>query len=422
LYGEFYRKGRFPEAKTRKQISGTVRHIFLRRCAGVAAMDIRAILLTGVPSESDSDCGASESFSRTPLSLLPVLGWPVLHRVAERLRSVGIEPISVLHAGDSGSALLEDSRTSDLSWKDVPSDQIWRAAEEAFEAQGQAGAELIIVIRLGAYAEVELDPLIQFHLDQRNHITQVVGSDGPLDFFVLSASRRNDAAFLFRHKLGNTRVQTEPFLTRGYVNGLRTPADLRALAFDSLMQKTSIQPVAEQIRPGIWVASGARVDRNVRLVAPCYIGTLSRIRSGSLITRGSSIEHHCVVDCGSVVEASTLLPLSYLGGGLDLAHSVLGSKRIYSVKHGAELEVEDASLVSTLPTTSIARTLNHAANLVTFVPRQIIQSLFGQRKQRESQINSTSGTFDATVVAQPVIQDRTLPSSVVAGMREYGNQ
>jgi carbonic anhydrase/acetyltransferase-like protein (isoleucine patch superfamily) len=341
------------------------------------------------------------------------------------LRSVGIEPISVLHASDSGSALLEDARTTDLCWKEVPSDQIWRAAEEAFEAQGQAGAELIVVVRLGAYAEVELDPLIQFHLDQRNYITQVVATDGPLDFFVVSASRRNDAAFLFRHKLGNTRVQTERFQTRGYANRLRTPADLRALAFDSLMQKTSIQPVAKQARPGIWVASGARVDRHARLVAPCYIGTLSRIKAGSLITRGSSIEHHCVVDRGSVVEASTLLPLSYLGGGLDLAHSVLGSRRIYNAKHGAELEVEDASLVSMLPSTSILRTLNHAANLVTFIPRQIIQNFFGEHKQRESQIGSPcpgSESFGASAVAQPVTQDRTLPSRVVVGMREYGNQ
>jgi carbonic anhydrase/acetyltransferase-like protein (isoleucine patch superfamily) len=394
-------------------------------------MDIRAILITGVPSDPGPDgYPQTENFGGIPLTLFPLLGRPVLNRVADRLRSVGIDSISVLRASDSGSALLgsiaiEDARTSDLCWKDVQSENIWRAAEEVFEAQGQAGAELIILIRLGAYAEVELDPLIQFHLDQRNHITQVVGSDGPLDFFVLSTSRRNDAAFLFRNKLGKTRVQTEPFQTGGYVNRLRTPADLHALAFDSLMQKTSIQPVAEQVRPGIWVAAGARVDRNVRLVAPCYIGTLSRIRSGSLITRGSSIEHHCVVDRGSVVEASTLLPLSYLGGGLDLAYSVLGIKRIYSLKYCAELEVEDASLVSMLPSTSILRTLSHAANLLTFVPRQILQSLFGQRKRRESQIGSqcpSSETFDATTVAQPVTRDRTLPSRVVAGMREYGNQ
>ena len=387
-------------------------------------MDIRAILLTGVPGENASN-GPAETFSGSPLSLLPVLGHSVLYRVSERLRCFGADSISVLRGIDSTPASAEETPKYDLRWKDVPADQIWRAAEEEFEALGQGGAELVILIRLGAYAEVELDPLLQFHLDQRSYITQVAASDGLLDFFVLSASRRNDAAFLFRHKLGNTRTSTKPFLTHGYVNRLRTPADLRMLAGDSLMQKTSIQPVGEQIRPGIWVAPGARVNRNVRLVAPCYIGAFSRIRAGSLITRGSSIEHHCVVDCGSVVEASSLLPLSYLGTGLDLTNSVVGSKRIFGVRYGAELEVEDPTLLSALPSTSALRTLKHAANLVSFVPRQMVQGFFKQRKLRDSQIDSrcpTTGPFDATAVAQPVSQDARLSSTVVAGVREYGNQ
>ena len=389
-------------------------------------MDVRAILLTGIPAESAATgCTATESFSGAPLSLLPVLGRSALHRTAARLKSCGIDSISVLRANDAGRSLVEEPPQSDLRWKEVPSEQIWRATEEEFETLGQAGAELVILIRLGAYAEVEIDPLIQFHLDQRNHITQVSAVDGPLDFFVLSASRRNDAAFLLRRKLSEARVKTLPFETRGYVNRLRSAADLRALALDSLMQKNSVQPVGKQIRPGIWVASGARIDRNVRLVAPCYVGTFSRVKSGSLITRGSCIEHHCVVDCGSAVESSTLLPLSYLGTGLDLTHSVVGSKRIFSVKHNAELEMEDITLVSTLPSTSILRTLNHAVNLVTFLPHQILHGVLGQRKHRESQVDSAcpaGSSFDAAGVAQSISQERTLPSRIVAGMREYGNQ
>ena len=401
-----------------------------RCCAGVGAMDIRAILLAGVPIDSDPTSGearsaAPEAFSGVPLSFLPLLGCPILRRITDRLRKSGIDSISVLRAAPSISPLLEDLRLSDPDCKEVPGDQLWRAAEEEFENLVQAGAELVILIRVGAYAEVELDPLIQFHLDQRSHITQVMAADGLIDFFVLSGSRRNDAAFLLRHSLRKTRVQTRPFETLGYVNRLQTPADLRALALDSLMKKTSIQPLGTEIRPGVWVARGARVNRDVRLVAPCYIGPSSKIRAGALITRGSSIEHHCVVDCGSVVEASTLLPLSYLGAGLDLTHSVLGSRRVFSVKHNAQLEVGDATLVSMLPNTSALRTLNHAANLITFVPRQIVRSLIGERRQRESQVDSkcpSPGSFDPGAVTRPVTQERALSSGVVAGMREYGNQ
>lgn len=386
-------------------------------------MDIRAILLMGAPGADNAvtnGSSAPEMFSGTPLALLPVLGRSVVHRVADRFKQWGIESVSVLQS--CTQAAVESDQNRDLLWKSVTIDEIWRAAQDEFESLVQAGAELVILVRLGAYAEVELDPLIQFHIDQHNHITQVRAADGPIDFFVLSGSRRNDAAYLLRHKLCQLRVLGSAFETGAYVNRLQTVADLRALALDSLMQKNSIQPVGEEIRPGIWVAPGARVNRNARLVAPCYIGPSSKIRAGALITRGSTVEHHCVVDCGSVVEESTLLPLSYLGAGLDLSHSVLGSNRIYSARHKAELEVEDAQLVSTLPNTSVLRTLSYAANLISFVPRQIVRGFSGQRKTRESQVDSKCppGTFDPSAVTRPVNQE--IASTVVAGMREYGNQ
>jgi hypothetical protein len=394
-------------------------------------MDVRAIVLSGVPVESAGTsvtallASAPETFSGVPLSLLPIMGKPLLHRIAERLKQTGVDSVSVLNASDASLPLTAEACRADFNWKDVSPEQVWRAAEEEFDRLVQAGAEIVLVLRLGAYAEVEIDPLLQFHLDQRNHTTQVVAGDGPLDFFVLSGSRRNDAAFLLRSKLTKMRVPTQPFSTGGYVNRLQNVSELRQLVLDTFALKTSIQPLGEQVRPGIWVGPGARIERGVRLVAPCYIGASSKIRGGALITRGSSIEHHCVVDCGTVVESSTLLPLSYVGAGLDLMHSVVGSKRIVSVKYSAELDVEDNSLVSAVPATSARRTLNHAANLVAFIPRQMIRNIFGERKLRKSQadVECPEPSFDPGAVARPVGQDRqSLTSTAVAGMRDYGNQ
>ena len=388
-------------------------------------MDVRAIILTGFPGEpkeqASSVPASLENFAEVPFGLLPVLGHPILHRVVDRLKSAGIDSVSVLNATESASPLVEDARRGDLKWQNVTSSQAWRVAEEEFDGLARGGAELVLVLRLGPYAEIEIDPLLQFHLDQRNHTTQVCAADGPLDFFVLSGSRRNDAAFLLRNKLGKMRVQTSTFTTDGYVNRLQTAADLRQLTVDSLLQKTSIRPHGEQFRPGVWVGPGAKIERNVRLVAPCYIGPSARVRSGSLITRGSSIEHHSVVDCGTVVEASTLLPLSYLGAGLDLVHSVVGFKRIASVKYSAELETEDTSLLSVVPASSIWRTVHDATRLVAFVPHQILRKLFGGRKL-ESAVpcpESSDKAFDPRAAARPVAQEcQPLTPSVMTRMRE----
>ena len=385
-------------------------------------MDLRAILLIGNPDPSDTATSSKdhESFSGVPLSLLPVLGKPLLHRFADRLKKAGVDSIAVLNTGACSSPLVEDSRRGDFKWKDVSAQQAWREAEEQFDEFVHSGADLVLLVRLGTYAEVEIDPLIQFHLDQRNHVTQVAQENGALDFFVLSSSRRNDAAFLLRNKLAKMRVTAKPFMTRGYVNSLQNAADFRRLVLDSFSLKTSIEPAGEQVRPGIWIGFGARVHRSVRLVAPCYVGPYSKVRKGGLITRGSDIEHHSVVDSGSVVEASTLLPLSYLGAGLDLSHSILGNKRIVSVKYGAELEVEDKSLVSAVPATSALRTLQDAANLATFIPRQFIRSFIGGSKPKpaSTQVECPSG-FDAAAVTRPTVQEHAaLTSSVIARVRE----
>ncbi|HWC16659.1 MAG TPA: NDP-sugar synthase [Terriglobales bacterium] len=403
-----------------------------RRCAPVGAMDVRAIILTGLNPDSADGLppranGLPENFSGTPFPLLPVLGRPLLHRIADRLKDAGIESVSVLHAGDGAWPLIQEAHRPDLSWKDATPGQVWRAAEELFDELVQAGAELVFVIRVGAYAEVEIDPLLQFHLDKRNHITQVTAADGPLDFFVFSASRRNDAAFLFRNRLAKMRVMSQPFFTDAYVNRLRNASDLRQLVLDSFALRTAIQPTGQQVRPGIWVGNGAKIDRSVRLVAPCYIGAHSKVRRGSLITRGSSLEHHCVIDCGTVVESSTILPFSYLGAGLDLAYSIVGSKRIVSLRHAAELEVEDESLVSVVPSSSGLRTLKHAASLLAFVPRQFIKSVFvgGRSRKRALEPECPAATFDPATVGHSVAKDHpALTPTVVAGagVRDYGNQ
>ena len=61
-------------------------HKSLRCRAAVVAMDVRAIIITGVAGESIDhsafDPDSSETFSGVPYALLPVLGRPVLEERA----------------------------------------------------------------------------------------------------------------------------------------------------------------------------------------------------------------------------------------------------------------------------------------------------------------------------------------------------
>ncbi|MCI0351005.1 MAG: hypothetical protein L0Z53_16385, partial [Acidobacteriales bacterium] len=281
-------------------------------------MDVRAILLVG-STNGDGECVANH-----PIATLDVLGRPVAHHLAEHLRSAGVEEICTLATCERPTGFY---RTADqgksVHWIRSNEQELWRSCEHLFAEYAQSGAELLVVWKMGAYAELNLDEAIQFHLDQQARITRLHDREGPLGIFIISASRRNDAAFLFRHQLTSFRTAPAEFYFSGYVNRLRGAHDLRRLTLDAFHQRIAINPAGKEMRPGVWVADGARIERGARILAPAFIGARSKIRAAAVVTRASSVERHTEVDCGTVVEDSNVLPFTYQGAGLDVAHAVV---------------------------------------------------------------------------------------------------
>lgn len=327
-------------------------------------MDVRAILIVGGAPEVNR---GPESFAGVPLALLDVLGASVVERMAARLAACGVEEISVI-AADGRDASRESLKTlrprsANLRWISGEED-IWRASENQFSEYAQAGAELVIAMRLGAYAELNFEELVQFHLDQKARVTSAQNQHGQLAAFVISASRRNDAAYLFRHGLTESRTECACFDFSGYVNRLQTARDLHRLAQDALFRRIQLTPAGRELRPGVWVGEGARIERGTRILAPAFIGSRARVRAAAVITRGSVLEHHAEVDCGSVIEASALLPFSYVGAGLDVCHSVAGFRRIAHLQHNLEVEIADPKLLSQISTSASRRLLGKIAGSV----------------------------------------------------------
>ena len=189
-------------------------------------------------------------------------------------------------------------------------------------------------------------------------------ASGPqkLEIFCISASRRNDAASLFRTQLSHCRSECPLLQHEGYLNPLASPRDLRQFAIDILTRKTQTCPAGKEIKPGVWIASGAKVEKGARVLAPAFVGSLARVRAGAVITRCSSVERHAEVDCGTVIENSTVLPFSYVGAGLDLAHSVAGMGRIVNLYRDVDVEIVDPKLIASAVVASSKRLLASAAD------------------------------------------------------------
>jgi NDP-sugar pyrophosphorylase family protein len=386
-------------------------------------MDIRGLILIN----SARTRGAEEfAFPEAPQALLDIAGQTPLQRAVERLRHFGVSQVSAVVEGKAVPEILENK--TGMQCIVATRQRLWRVAENAFNEMAQEGAELVLVIRLGAYAEIDFERLVQFHLESACRVSQLRGGAANLDVFCISASRRNDAASLFRSQLMRCRSECPCLEHRGYVNPLVTAADLRQFAIDILTLKTVTRPAGEEARPGVWIAPGAVIEKGARLLAPAFIGRQAKVRFGAVITRCSSIEHHAEIDCGTVVENSTVLPFSYVGAGLDLAHSVVGMGRVANLRRNAAVRIRDGKLVGHIAATSSRKLLSGAARVITFLPQKIWQGVSGRNKVPRPEL---AAALRHTVPARSEAARLPAPGDAKAAdefagnlavARRYGNQ
>jgi carbonic anhydrase/acetyltransferase-like protein (isoleucine patch superfamily) len=249
-----------------------------------------------------------------------------------------------------------------------------------FNLYAQSGAEIVVALRLGPYVEFDLEQILHFHHERKNRVTRVIESNGSsLEMCVIDASRRNDAAFLFRSELKETRVPSEDYVFSGYVNRLREIGELRQLTEDALMLDCELRPDGEQIKPGVWVGKDAEISKDARVVAPCFVGAGAKVQPGAVITRMSAVERHAEIDLGTVVENSNVLPLSYVGPGLDICHAVLGYSKIASLQRNATVALCDPKLTAELSSSRFVRAVGGYAETLTRAAAAVMTSFSSKR-------------------------------------------
>ena len=389
-------------------------------------MDVKAILVVGRADVSGQP-NQSETFAGLPLAIYDVLGKTVLERTVQRLLHFGISHVVTVCDQKTASSL--DARVTSACNVVLEERGLWRCAEAIFNDFVQKGAELVLVIRLGAYTELDYEDFIQFHLEQHARATVAVDSRGSrIGTVAICASRRNDASYLFRHNMEEFRMPCEQYVFRGYLNRLITAGDLRQLSVDALLQRNQLQPAGKEIRPGVWAGPLARIHPRARVVAPAYIGAHAKLRASAVVTRFSSVEHHAVIDCGTVIENTSVSPYTYIGAGLDVNYSVVGSNRISNLRRNVEVEIKDPKLVSTISASAPLRAMREVAALATYLPHQIFRGLFA-RSQRTmpadipAAVNTPSTALKEPAHANPKgsMETPEFPSDFVVA-RRYGNE
>ena len=288
------------------------------------------------PNESSSPAHNGELSLVARLPFVDVLGRSVLLRMLDRLKAAAIEPVQILAEIPEG---LDAGNVSRLK-QDVPF-----RVRPAIEQFAQQGAQLVVCLRLGPYAEIDFTELLRFHASKKASYTTVYHQGRKLPVFVADLVRPAQTISALLDWLDACQIACARFPFAGHVNDLQTVSDLRRLAKDGLTHASQLTPVGTEVRPGIWFADRARVSNEARVVAPAYVGANSVIRDGALITRASSIERDCEVDVSTAVEDSTLLPQTLAGPGLELVSAVVEGRSLYDLRRLTHIDVEDQKIL-----------------------------------------------------------------------------
>ena len=387
-------------------------------------MDVRALVLVRTPAEILAD---PRPISTLPATLLDVAGRSPLQRTLEHLHRFGLQQITVVSDCIPAFGASPDRRNGD--YVNANRERFWRAAETAFNDLAQEGAELILIINLGAYAEIDFEKLVQFHLDGQARVSQACWGNRLLEVFCISASRRNDAASLFRSQLARCRIECPLFEYTGYFNPLDDARGLRQFAIDILSLRTDTKPSGTQARPGVWMERGARLEKGARVLAPCFVGAFAKIRAHAVLTRCSSVEHHAQVDLGTIVENSTVLPYCRVGAGLDVAHSVVGGGTLANLRRDVVVEICDPKLIGYVGATAGERFLKAAVEFAAYLPKQAWHGVFGkpgpQHPDLQTALHQTSPVLGTAAGYQAPACDagaaEEFPSNL-AVVRRYGHQ
>ncbi len=338
----------------------------LLRVAPPALRGVRALVLVGGKA-------ATERFGEIPLALLDVLGRSVLMRTLDRIRASGVGEISVICDTDP---LPPNPRAAGCRFIVASPENFWEEATQQFRWLGR-NSNSILVLRLGAWAELDYAAMVNEHRRSKASVMRACSSRAEaLDIFVISSGSQSEAAALLRGGLCEPRIAALPYKTSGYVNLLSAPAHLRSLTLDAFAGACEIRPCGRELRPGVWVGGGARIHRLARIVAPAFIGSCCTVHSDSLVTRGSSLEHHSEVDCATVIDNSSVMPYTRVGAGLDVEYSVVGFQQVHSTQRKVTVELEDARLIGATTTRFSARTLTAAGWLLGLLPNVLWKFFF----------------------------------------------
>jgi carbonic anhydrase/acetyltransferase-like protein (isoleucine patch superfamily) len=266
---------------------------------------------------------ARENLQPRYSSRKPILGNDILQLWMERVRKLGVRNLWLTSAPRDGSE-----------------------ACSALAALARQGVERLLVIKLKSYAEMDLADLVRFHCESRSSVTEAHDARGQLGVSLLDKLALDRMGTERESSRAATDDGRPPYQFNGYAKRILSASERQELVGDVLTGACAMRPLGTQVREQVWIGEGVNLADSARVIGPTYIGAHTTVRAGATVGPFASVEHDCVVDCGTTVERSTVLPYTYLAPGLLIRQGLVDGGYLEDLNWGAVADLQPAGLGS----------------------------------------------------------------------------
>ena len=292
------------------------------------------------PAKSTHHPATLGGLGGTSFARFDILGQSLLDRTLTSIEQIGAVPHTIISQGKSTELLPACSG--------APNSFV-TAWEKAVAKYVNDGVDLLLLVRVAAYADIDFAQFVKFHLEVNRPITQLYAGESPLGVALLDASRLRNAEGAYRHTLRALIPQQRRLDYQGYVNRLASPSDFYALVEDGLQGRCGWRPIGQETRQSIWQGRDAEIDSSAMINGPAFVGEGAQIGACCTIAAGSSIERNCEVDCGTTVQESWVMQDTYVGVALDVRRAIVGHDSLFHLDRNIEVKVGDPDLIGTAP-------------------------------------------------------------------------
>jgi NDP-sugar pyrophosphorylase family protein len=201
------------------------------------------------------------------------------------------------------------------------------------------------------------------------------------DVASLAGYSYDELCHYFEHR--DEHVAVERTVTDHWID-VSTPARLlesQRRLLDKTLQGLLISGAERE--SGVWIARNATIHPSVRITAPIYIGTNSRLSKGVKVGPHVVVGPDCIIDSNTVLEDALVFGGSYVGEALEVHKSIVAHNLLVNVRLDASVDISENFLLGRLdrprPAGAAGRALQQivaALLLIVFLPATLLAWLY----------------------------------------------